>query len=286
MSLHLHLSRGTRALWLGAGLAVGVGCGNDAPDALQRIRSEGFLRAGYAQEPPYAFADPVGLVDGEAPSALRAALPTVGTDSVRWIRLDFEDLIPALERGRVDVVAAGLFVTPERAERVRFSVPTLCSRAAMAYRRGASPPAGIASFAGEGEGVLAVVEGSVESRAAYIVGVRPARLLEVPDLTTGLAAVRAGRAAAIALTAPTLRRAIAGDPALEWSPYEPQTEVASMVAGCSALAFRPGDERLAAAVDEALRPYLGSERHAHDLERLGFSMRAVSVPGASSTEGV
>lgn len=42
-----------------------------------------------------------------------------------WLQLDFDRLIDALDEGRIDLVAAGMFVTEERSRRVRFSQPSL-----------------------------------------------------------------------------------------------------------------------------------------------------------------
>lgn len=252
-----------------------MACEGGRDDTLARIQAQGFIRAGYAQEPPYAFADASGRVDGEAPEALRHALSAQGADSIRWVRLDFEDLLPALEMGRVDVVAAGLFPTPERRRRARFSRPTFCPGAALAFRAGTPPPAGLDAFASAEGGRLAVVAGSVENRAATLLSVPEERLMTLPDLATGLAAVRGGTADALALTAPTLRHAIRGDSTLDWVAYTPPPQVAEIIEGCSALAFRIADERLAAAVDEGLGGYLGTAVHAGVMDRLEMVPRGV-----------
>jgi polar amino acid transport system substrate-binding protein len=281
------MSAPSAAVRSGAGSALALllalgpagGCGGAPEDGLARVREQGFIRAGYAQEPPYAFADPAGWVDGESPAALRHALAAVGVDSIRWVLLDFDALLPALETGRVDVVASGMFATPERREQAHFSVPTFCARAAMVARAGAPFPAGLEAFAGDGPGRVAVVEGSVEHRAALVLAVPETRLLAVPDLATGLSAVRGGTADALALTEPTVRRVFAEGPEgihvnagadLAWRAYEPSPAVAGLVEGCSALAFRTSDARLAAAVDEGLARYLGTPAHADVLRRLGL----------------
>jgi polar amino acid transport system substrate-binding protein len=127
------------------------------------------------------------------------------------------------------------------------------------------------------------VEGAVEHEAARALGVPEDRILAVPDLATGVAAVRRGSADALALTTPTLRNVVKGDNTLAWEVYEPPAAVASLVGGCSALAFRLVDEDLAEAVDHGLAGYIGSPRHAGILEALGVAPD--EAPPPSRVEG-
>lgn len=271
-----------RLTWLLSWLPLAA-CAPAPADTLDRVRAEGFIRAGFTPEAPYALLDSTGRVGGESPEALRRAMEGIGVDSIRWILLDFEELIPALRDGRVDVVAAGMFETPARRERVRFSRPTLCARPALIYRAGAPVPSGLTAFVSAAGGRLAVVEGAVEHEAARALGVPADRILAVPDLATGVAAVRRGNANALALTTPTLRNVVKGDTTLAWTVYEAPAAVASLVGGCSALAFRLADVGLAEAVDHGLADYVGSPRHAGVLEGLGVAQD--EAPPAAHIEG-
>ncbi|MDT8341977.1 MAG: transporter substrate-binding domain-containing protein [Longimicrobiales bacterium] len=277
-----------RWIWLGT-FVISVpsvtSCRARSDDTLGRVEAGGFVRAGYAQEPPYAFLLASGRVDGEAPAALRHALAAVGVDSIRWILHDFEDLLPALEQGRVDVVAAGLFITEERRERVLFSRPTMCARPALAFRTEASPPPGLASFLGDGSGVLAVVSGSVEHQAVKVLGIPASTTLQVPDVKTGLVAVRSGHAEALAMTAPTLQRAVAAADGLAWRYYEAPPAVAPLVGGCSALVFRRSDIRLAEAVNVGLEGYVGARSQRAVFDRLALWDTAVPAAGPADAEG-
>lgn len=266
--MRLRARPGIRGILLGVVCLSGLGC-QPGPDTLDRIRAQGFIRAGYAQEPPWAFLRPDGIVDGEGPRALRGALGTVGVDSIRWVRLDFDDLLSALEVGRVDVVASGLFRTPERLERARLTRPTACASPALAFRRGEEAPGGLAGFLEGARGRLAVIEGSVEQEAVERLSGSGGRVVVVPDLATGLEAVRSGAAGALSLSAPTLGEALARGDGLDWEPYEPPRDVAHLVEGCSALAVRTSDPALFAALEEGLTGYVGSNEHLRALQRLG-----------------
>lgn len=205
--------------------------------------------------------------------ALRATLPRLAVDSVRWVRLEFEALIPALLAGRVDLIAAGMFATPEREEQVAFSRATLCPRAALVTRR-AEPdvPSTLQAFSSDpGAGVIAVLDGSVEQSATALLGVPDERVVVVPDVATGLAAVQAEEADALAITAPTAQAAVASQPDLVWQAYSPSPSIEGLVVGCSALAVRQTDPDLLRALDDALSLYVGSQAHRDVLAELGLS---------------
>lgn len=259
------------------------GCADPPESSLERIEREGFVRVGYTHEPPYAFLEPDGEVRGESPVALRGALPSLPADSIRWIRLELDELLAALDEGRVDVVASGLYPSSERSRLAAFSASTSCSSAALLIRAGNARPAGLAAFSGPETGVLAVTRGAVEEQAARRIDIPAERLLPVPDLPTGIAAVRDGLADALALTVPTLRRALstATDTTdLDWYSYEPAPRIRELVQGCSALAVRAGDTPLLQALNRGLETFVGSDEHRRALTSLGFGDQ--DLPPAST----
>ena len=266
---------------LAAGL-VPAACGSSVEEASPPELEAGFLRAAYAPEPPFAFVDSVGDVHGESPVALRGALDVLGVDSVRWIRMAFDELLPALEQGRVDVVASGLLPTAERRERFLFTRSTSCSGPALAVRPEASAPRSLREVATAGDVRLAVLRGSVEERAATALAIEPGNVLVVSDVGSGLDAVRQGFADALALTEPTLRYALPEGSELLVVPYEPPPSVAGMVSGCSALAVRRTSSDLARALDRGLGVYVGSDAHRALVEPLGFSVPDPVMRGAPS----
>lgn len=260
-----------------------VSCQTPPESTLQRARREGFVRVAYSEEPPFSFFDEsTGRAGGESPEAMRAVAEGLRIENVRWVRLDFGDLIPSLLQGRVDVVAAGMFRTPEREERVRFSTPTVCSAPALLVPAGSSVTS-IGDVARDTTLRLAVLDGSVEHSAAQELGIRRDRVLTVPDLITGVVAVGEGSASAFAITLPTARQAVQNPRAasLEIRRYDPPTQIRTMVAGCSALAFRPQDTSLVDAANRALAAYVGGDRHLSMLQRLGFNPEDLPLPPAA-----
>jgi len=77
-----------------------------------------------AEYPPYSYLDPNGTPTG------------FDVDSMRWIaekkglKVTFQataldGMIPSMDAGKIDMVYSGMTITPERAEKVNFSIPYL-----------------------------------------------------------------------------------------------------------------------------------------------------------------
>lgn len=256
----------------------------DRPDA---------LRAGYALEAPYAFRDAQGRLRGEAVDTLRAALQRIGLPEPVWVHVEFPRLLHELRGGRIDVIAAGLFITPERATQVEFTRPTTSVRPGLLVRAG--NPLGLHALGDLRRTVgarLAVLEGSVEATQAREAGVPETQLLRVADPASALAALRSGQAVAFALSTPSLRWILRESPAgLALAlPFEVPRRGGQPDVGYPAYAFRPGDP-VRGRVDLALSGYLGSADHLRNVADYGFSPddvataygMAPTVPGAGAS---
>ena len=97
------------------------------PSALQHILSSGELRVGTAADvPPLAMHDRSGQLIGLEVDLVRALAATMNS-KVNFVEIPFADLIPAIERGEIDLAIAGMTITPERNARVAFAGPYLIS---------------------------------------------------------------------------------------------------------------------------------------------------------------
>jgi polar amino acid transport system substrate-binding protein len=264
--------RRRRALVL---VAAGLGasrCGR-GDRSLAVLRVAGRIRVGYAVERPYAFLRSDGQVDGESPALARLVATRLGIGHIDWVAADFDELIPALLAGRCDVVAAGLFVTKERARRVAFSRPTLHVPQGLLVRVG--NPAGLRSYeqaVAAPRARLAAVAGSVEESWLRAAGLQEPRLLVVPDARTGEVAVASGLVEGLALSEPALRASLAERPGpLQLA--QPFVQPAGARMGYVAFAFRRGEGALLAAWDAALDELVGGPEHAALLARLGLDDR-------------
>lgn len=110
-------------------LLVLAGCErrDTRPAPLQHILRSGELRVGTAADvPPLAMRDRDGQLIGLEIDLVRALASTMNV-KVRFVDIPFSDLIPALERGEIDLAVAGMTITPERNARVAFAGPYLIS---------------------------------------------------------------------------------------------------------------------------------------------------------------
>lgn len=232
------------------------------------------LRVGYSIELPFASIGLNGRVYGEAPDVLRALLAASDLPEPEWVHLEFGQLIHELRLGRIDLIAAGLFITAERARQVAFTRPT--ARVQTALLVAAFNPMGLHSLDDLRErpqARLAVIRGSVEESLARAAGLADSRLIKVPDVQSGFAAVRSSQVAGFALSAPSLRWAmrISGAPGGELAePFAAPPGEAAI--GLPAFAMRPDDARLPRLprLDQALSQYLGSAAHRKLAEAYGF----------------
>ncbi len=264
---------------IGALASLAAGCG--APDGQSLSdRYPAGVRIGYAVEAPYAFVDDRGRVTGESPELARLVAQRLGL-SVSFVQTDFGGLLEQLDEGRYDVVAAGVFITPERAKLVRFSVPTFQAPAGALVRRG--DPRHLHSLDDilASESTVVVLAGSVEETLVRAGGIPPERMVVVPDAAAARRALHDGSADVVLLSEPTVRWIAMRDSrgAFEAAVFEAPSSGRG-AADLGAFAFRQGDHELADAWNRALAGLVGTPEHHALIEPFGFTRR--SLPPARS----
>src|SRR6185369_5751624 len=185
---------------LTAGLVTVAGIGKaSAETTLEKARREGYLRVGFANEAPYGYATPDGKLTGESPEVVKAVLAKIGIAQIDGVLTEFGSLIPGLQAGRFDIIAAGMFITPKRCQEIAFSEPSYGIGQAFLVPKG-NPKAvkDYSSIAGNHDLKLAVMAGAVEGGYAKDSGVKLDQLVILPDGPSLLAAVEGGRADAAA----------------------------------------------------------------------------------------
>ena len=97
------------------------------PMRLQRILDSGELRIGLSgNQPPLNMTDKNGAIIGLEVDLIESLAESMGL-TTRFVVKPFADLIPAIERGEVDIVISGMTITPERNARVAFVGPYFIS---------------------------------------------------------------------------------------------------------------------------------------------------------------
>jgi polar amino acid transport system substrate-binding protein len=241
-----------------------------AETTLERAKSEGYIRVGFANEAPFGYATPDGKLTGESPEVVKAVLAKMGITQVDGVLTEFGSLIPGLQAGRFDIIAAGMFVNPKRCEQVQFSEPTY--GIGQAFLVPAGNPKGVAdygSIAGNPDLKLAVMAGAVEAGYAKDSGVAEGQLVILPDQSSLVKAVQAGRADAAALTALSIADMASKNEGVESTkPFG--TVAGKSVVGHGAVAFRKDDTDLYEAFNAELKKFIGSEEHLALVTPIGF----------------
>jgi polar amino acid transport system substrate-binding protein len=97
-------------------------CGAAAARDLQDVLNTGTLRVGVTLFAPWAARAQDGQLVGFEVDVARQLAADMGVQA-QLFPYDIDRLIPALEAGDIDIIAAGLTITPERALHVNFSAP-------------------------------------------------------------------------------------------------------------------------------------------------------------------
>ena len=241
--------------WLAACSRTDTGS-SASGDTLARVKKSKVITVGFANERPYAFRDSSGNLVGEAPSIHGEVFKQIGDIKLKPRLYEFDSLIPALNAGRVDVVTAGMFITPERCQQAAFSNPEYVAPEALLVKKG--NPAGLSDYASVAKkgATLAVMAGAVEGDQAKAYHVK--NMQTVADQTSGMDAVKSGRADAFALTSISVRWAAKNDSSVEvLTPFTPVVDGTKQI-GAGAAVFRQKDDSLREAFDKALADLLAN----------------------------
>jgi len=281
------------ALLAAALLAPGCSERNDAPagqtlSTLKRAQQSGSIRVGYANEAPYAYLESASRkLTGEAPEIARAVLAEMGIGEVEGVLTEFGSLIPGLKAGRFDIIAAGMYILPERCKEIVFSNPTYSVGEAFIVASG--NPLGLNGYEGaarHAEVRLGVVAGTVEREYARQTGIPDARVVVFPDAPSALDGVIAGRVDAYAATSLTVNNLLAraqSSRVERAAPFSEPIIAGKPARGYGAFGFRKADQDLVAAFNSALARFIGTPRHLELVKPFGFTKAELPGP-ATATE--
>lgn len=260
----------TRRLLIGCTALAGILIGSQTQaDTLEDIKQDSSVRIGYANETPFAYTALDGKVTGESPEIVRHIFERMGVETIKPVLTEWGSLIPGLRAGRFDLIAAGMYITPERCKQVIFTDPHYRLLDTLLVAEG--NPKNLHSYediANNPDVKIAIMSGTVNLGYAREAGIKDAQILQVPDTTSQLRAVRTGRADAAIGTQLTMRGLAdkAGDQVEAIDDFKDDPARA----GYGALAFRPKDKALRDAVNAELKQWLGSEEHLATVKPFGF----------------
>ncbi|MEX1021818.1 MAG: ectoine/hydroxyectoine ABC transporter substrate-binding protein EhuB [Dehalococcoidia bacterium] len=293
---------GRRALFRGIGLAgIGltaaalVGCDDDGDgdgngdggnggattggSVLEQARERGYITIGFANEAPYGFANEAGEVTGEAPEVAKVIMAELGVPEVQGVVTTFASLIPGLQAGRFDVIAAGMFINADRCGQIQFSDPDYCIPQAFGVEAG--NPMGLTSYedVAASEATLGVLSGGVEEGYATDLGVPDDRITRFDEPTSMAEGLQAGRVDAIAATSLSIRAQLdrLADSNLEMTAGF--TPVIDGVAqnGCGGYGFRTDDTELYEEFNRVLNDMKANDEIVGITEPFGFGSTEIDA---------
>lgn len=235
-----------------AGAGGGDTAGGDAGSTLERLQEEGTIKVAFAGEIPYSYEDDSGELTGATIALAEAIYGELGIDTVEGQLVEWDALIPGLNKGEYDSVSAGMSILPERCERGAFAEPTIMYTSTLMVPAG--NPEGLSDFASiqDTDLTLAVQSGAIEQGFADDIGLE--NTMTVNSSLDGMDAVSSGRADAFALTNITLSELAAENPdaGVETTgAFVAEVDGLKQISAGSAV-FRPEDTALLEAYNEEL----------------------------------
>jgi polar amino acid transport system substrate-binding protein len=281
LNLKLSLSRRVIAGMIGAGALLGGGLAA-AETTLERVQKQGYIRVGFANEAPYAFATPDGKLSGESPAVFRHVMKQLGVDAVDGVLTEWGALIPGLKAGRFDAIVASMYITPKRCEQILFANPTYGIGEAFVVKKGNPDGINTYSDAVKKNLKIAFVAGTAEIEHGRLAGMKRAQEVTVPNFAAAVATVKAGRASAAAFTSLTAKDLAGKDDAIERAKPFTFEHQGKKFKGEGSFGFRLADTSLRDAVNAELAKYLGTPEHLKTVAAFGFD--ASNLPEKTAAE--
>ncbi|MDD4754410.1 MAG: ectoine/hydroxyectoine ABC transporter substrate-binding protein EhuB [Desulfitobacteriaceae bacterium] len=265
----------------------GTETGEDtAQTTLEKVKAQGYVTVGFANEKPYAYQTPEGELTGEAVEVARVILKNLGIEEMRGELTEFGALIPGLQAKRFDMITAGMYITPDRAKEVAFANPEYTIGEGLGVKKG--NPLDLHSYediAKHETAIVAIPSGVIEYDYLTACGVPEDRIITVPDITSALAAVQAGRADAFTATGPAVQATLetANDSSLERvMDFQQPVIDGKNVKGFGATAFRKDDNDFREAFNAELKNLEESGELLKIIEPFGFTEQ--ELPGGITAE--
>ncbi|SNY45904.1 polar amino acid transport system substrate-binding protein [Arsukibacterium tuosuense] len=219
------------------------------------------LTLGYSQEAPYSYLDESAELKGIFVTAAHDITEELQVDNVHWLLHDFFQLFTSLKGKRIDVIAAGITITPQRAASLCFTEPLLQARSALLVLADAATAAGITK---DPQHKIAVLADSIEHKLFAEQGYS---LVLVSSVREGAEAILQKKALALALTEPAIVRLMQRYPEqfkLALAPGMPVFE------HYSAFAFHPDNASLVEQWNRAQRQLQQQAEFKAEVEAQGF----------------
>lgn len=269
-------------------MAAVVASGGDASaqTVFERAKKDGFIRVGFPNQVPYAYANEKGVLTGADAEVARRVVQRMGIKEMDGVLTEFASLIPGLKAGRFDIVLA-MFVNPARCQQVAFSEPFYGIGQGLIVKK--DNPKKIMSWddiVKRSDVSLAIMAGAVQGIYAQKLGIPDGRVASYPDGPSAINAVKTGRSDVFGISVLSARKMVetAGadsgvtlvsgfkDPIVDGKPAR----------GYGAFAFRREDQDLLTEFNKALAGLLGTKEHLEVIKQFGFDEN--NLPDAKTAD--
>ncbi len=252
----LHRRRYSSIGLLMAGALVLAGCNGDDDEVagvVEELQESG-VTLGVANEVPFGYLED-GEPTGIGPDVARAVLDEMGIEIVDADVVEFGELIGGLQAGQFDLVTAGMYITPDRAQQVHFTDPDYCIQESLAVEDG--NPHGIENYQSivdDPDLIVAVASGTVEVDYVEDAGVPDEQVEIFGDIDGMYRALEAGEVDAVTGTLATVQTQAEARDGIEALPgFFPLDADGEEVLPCGAHAF--DDEEFRDAFNEVLNEF-------------------------------
>lgn len=258
-----------------AGLALSAG-GAGAQSLMEKAKKGDIIRVGFANEAPFSSANADGQLIGSDITLLKAVLEKMGVKEFDGVLTPFGSLIPGLKAKRFDIIAAGLYIRPDRCKQVAFAEPVFALGDAIVVPAGNPKKlSSLADFAKNKDLKLGYTTGAgALIEHAYASGMPKEQAIPLPDGPSLIAGVKAGRVDAFlypTLSTQELLKA-AKDPGVERAdPFTQPVVNGKQALGIGSFAFRPEDKDFVEEFNKVLVPIVASPEYVKMIEPFGFS---------------
>lgn len=190
---------------LAAAASIGAGAGGAQAGVIDQVRESGILLAGTrADSPPFGFVDSSGHLAGFSVDLLKEIVTALSAHLGKPIRLELKPVTPETRTGMIHHAAIQIecgitTATWERRHKADFSLPFFVSGTRVLTHR--SFGEALDNLAGKRIGVVADSTTRKEVEAA----VPKATIVEVPDMSRGMALFRQGQIDALSNIGVVLR---------------------------------------------------------------------------------
>jgi polar amino acid transport system substrate-binding protein len=280
---------GLVAVFIGVGLAATGASKARAESTLERIKDQGYLRMGFANENPFSYATPEGKLAGIDVDILNHILADMGVTEIDGGLTTFGGLIPGLLAKRFDLVSSALYIKPDRCAQVAFSEPLYVQGDAIVVAAG--NPKNIHSYsdvAADPTIKIGYPSGATGlSDNAKAMGVKDAQLIDFPGSQTGFAAVKEGRIDGYANVAMNIEMQLREikDPGLERAdPFEQPVESGAIRYGITSFAVRLEDKDLLDEINKHLLAFRGAPEYLAILEKYGLTEADLPPEGMTTAK--